>query len=144
MSTTPSKVQGTDFLPAPPDDDIPKNPIVYKYPWQVTVISKNLLKPPINVEEGDRFLIYYNASGDWTGHTGHITLFNGIEWTFEIPRIGWIVFVEEENAYYEFTNAGWILKKISSNLPSPFSCDKIRYDSVLEVILLNTNNIILK
>ncbi len=68
--------------------------------------DKDLTTPPSSPLEGDVYIIAASPTGDWTGHTGHITYFNQI-WRFITPLAGFSIWVADEACFYDFDGTLW-------------------------------------
>lgn len=91
------------------DENSYRIPVLESYPWQETVISKDLLSPPHFKTKGDRYLLYSDElEGEWIGHQNEIAWYDGFKWNFDEPLSGWTLFVEDEKAYYHFSEDQWI------------------------------------
>lgn len=75
----------------------------------LSVKSKALTTPPSTPSNGDRFLVSAGAAGAWTGRDGAIARYNGTAWEYFTPREGWLTHVDDEDAFYKHTGAGWEL-----------------------------------
>lgn len=76
--------------------------------WQDSVKSKTLDTPPTAPSKGDRYLIPSNATGVWSGKANQIAHYNGSEWEFYVPDVGWSVYVDNENKNYVFNGTAWV------------------------------------
>ncbi len=79
--------------------------------WQHSVIDKDLTSPPASPTKGNRYLIYGVGSGDWSGHDGDITYYDGSNWQFITKKEGMIVWVQDENEYYYYDGTNWGIYK---------------------------------
>ena len=75
---------------------------------QLSVQDRDLAAPPSDPQEGRRYLIASDATGDWTGHSGEIVLYSDAEWLFFAPLTGWRVWVEDEALLLIFDGMEWI------------------------------------
>ncbi|MHA1731304.1 MAG: DUF2793 domain-containing protein [Promethearchaeota archaeon] len=65
--------------------------------------------PPGSPSAGDRYIVGPGASGDWTGHDGHIAQWGGSDWLYFAPndtRAAWIVWAESEYQFYQRASDG--------------------------------------
>lgn len=77
--------------------------------WQESVLDKDLVDPPAEPKDGDRYLIFNEKpTGAWKGHQNDIAEFSGKAWTFTTPDEGTATFVEDENIAYLFVDGSWI------------------------------------
>ncbi len=74
---------------------------------QLAVSHRDLSAPPAGPEEGARYIVGPQASGDWTGQEGRIALFAGGGWLFLVPRPGWRAFVTPEGIELVHDGADW-------------------------------------
>lgn len=80
----------------------------------IAIIDRDQGAPPDNPDEGVRYLIATPASGEWSGRDGHIGAFQDGAWAFYIPQNGWIIWVEDEQAAFVYTDQQW--QAIGSNI----------------------------
>jgi len=79
-------------------------------PTQLPVKSLDFSDAPENAEFGDRYIVpnYDMLPGDpWENHNGEVAWFDGLNWNFEIPEIGWEIFIEDRNQTYTFGGTFW-------------------------------------
>lgn len=126
--------------PSPPDESSEEDessyriPVLESFPWQESVISKNLQEPPLEITKGDRYLLFNDElSGDWTGHQNQIAWHDGFEWKFDNPLPGWTIYVEDEDAYYHFANGQWIYGITASG-------NDIYFDKTFKTLIISTTN----
>jgi len=84
-------------------------PEMASFSWQLPVLDKDLSAPPVSPDEGDRYIVGPTATGDWSGHENDIAWFDGVDWQFDTPVIGWVAMVEDESdgKSYKFTGSVW-------------------------------------
>ena len=104
-------------------------PILETFPWQESVISKELTYPPDDVTKGDRYLILNEPVGFWSGHLNDIAWYDGNEWKFDSPLPGWVVFIEDEDIYYHFNNNQWIYGITASG-------NEMYFDSTFKTLII--------
>lgn len=68
---------------------------------QISVISIEGT-PPGSPSEGDRYIVDSGATGDWSGHDGELAYYAS-GWQFLAPRDGWIAYVENLSATYQYS-----------------------------------------
>lgn len=74
-----------------------------------SVLDKDLTAPPGSEAYGDAYIVGAGATGAWAGHSEKIAIYTSRDWKFILPRIGQIVYVEDEDAYYHYDVAGnWV------------------------------------
>lgn len=62
--------------------------------------------PPTNAIAGDCYLIAANATGDWMGHDGALTGWDGTQWTFVAPKQGMLIRDTSQSTWLVFSD-GW-------------------------------------
>jgi len=93
-----------------------KVPALDEFEWQPPVKDKDLSSPPGGESKGDRYIVGDSATGDWSGETDNIAIYNGSSWDFITATEGMQTWVEDENKYYKFDGSDWSLL---SNFDSP-------------------------
>ena len=111
---------------------------------QMAAFSRNETTPPISPENGDRYLIPANASGDWADHEHYIAVWLYNSWLYFPPRDGWRLWIIDEERLLVFINGSWVALPLSvaqldaplhlfqtsiSNLPDPSPAGRIIYVS---------------
>jgi len=74
---------------------------------QLSVLSQNQTTPPMEVVNGDRYIVSVNATADWVGHDNEIAAFQDGAWSFHRPLAGWLSWVVDENAAYIWSGENW-------------------------------------
>ena len=76
--------------------------------WKESVIDE-LNDPPASPNDGDRYLINDNPTGDWSGHPNEIAEYDGgtSSWTFIVPSEGWVVFIEDIDTIKYYDGTDW-------------------------------------
>ncbi|MCW1917220.1 DUF2793 domain-containing protein [Rhodobacter sp. KR11] len=74
---------------------------------QTSAESRFLTAPPLTPVAGDSYIVGPGASGDWTGETNSVAVFNGSFWDFYEPKTGWRVWVQSEGAEAVFDGTDW-------------------------------------
>src|SRR5580704_18019981 len=64
---------------------------------QASIISSTTTTPPTSPSQGDAYIIPAGATGEWSGHTNLIAVWqtsaaSGADWQFLLPKVGWIVY----------------------------------------------------
>jgi len=90
-------------------------PDLQKYEWQKSVIDKDILTPPGGPAAGDRYLINGVGLGGWAGQDGNITTWDGAAWVYAIKREGMLVWAKDEDKYYGYNGATWVLVDLHSH-----------------------------
>lgn len=74
---------------------------------QAIAKDKDLATPPASPATGDTYIIAASATGAWSGHETHITVWDGVAWIFYTPTKGWRFYVDDEDADYRFNGSVW-------------------------------------
>ena len=56
----------------------------------LSVIDRGLASPPDAPAEGDRYIVSASGAGAWAGKDGQIAAWQDGEWSFFLPRAGWL------------------------------------------------------
>jgi len=89
-----------------------------KNSWQQPVEDKDLTAPPAEPSKGDRYIVGASATGDWSGHDGDITYYDGSDWQFITKAEGQVVYVKDEDRVYAYTTAWGEQRYIEFNFPA--------------------------
>lgn len=82
-------------------------PVLEKFSFQPPVLDKDLTTPPGTPAKGDRYIVGASATGDWAGHDGEITYYDGAAWQFDSPSEGWFTWVSDEDLFYKHNGTSW-------------------------------------
>lgn len=63
----------------------------------IHVQSRALSSPPSAPTPAQRYVVASNADGAWEGHDGDVALYRDTAWDFIAPKLGWIIYIEDEN-----------------------------------------------
>ncbi|MCW4116746.1 DUF2793 domain-containing protein [Aurantimonas sp. MSK8Z-1] len=74
---------------------------------QLTVESDTLTAPPESPAAGARYFVAPDATGDWTGQSGRLALFQDGAWTFLVPGRGWQAYVASRGSTVLFDGSVW-------------------------------------
>ncbi len=74
---------------------------------QATVKSRTRSEPPDSPQEGDCYIVAGSATGAWAGQENAIAEFRNGGWVFHAPASGWLVFGEDEAAFFFFDGTTW-------------------------------------
>lgn len=66
---------------------------------QLSVKSRTLTSPPGGPSDGDRYIIGSGATGSWAGKDLNVAVCVDGSWTFLVPKLGWLCYVENENLF---------------------------------------------
>lgn len=72
-----------------------------------SVKDRDLTAPPGSPVAGDQYIPKATATGAWASHETHIATWNGASWEFEIPKTGWLTYVEDEQVLSVFKSGAW-------------------------------------
>ena len=73
----------------------------------LSVKDRDLATPPASPGDGDRYLIPAGATGAWSGRAGQIAVRLAGGWEFQVPKVGWLCFIEDEAVLSVYKAAGW-------------------------------------
>ncbi len=74
---------------------------------QISLKSINTTTPPQNPDNGDRYYIIANASGQWAENAGKIAAWQDGAWAYLPPQTGWQAWVEDEAAFKVWDGVQW-------------------------------------
>lgn len=83
---------------------------------QVSVLSRVTTTPAVSPNPGDRYLIPTGATGLWSGQVGNIAAWQDGAWEFYVPRIGWLMWVVDENSLIVLKVSGWAYAGVGSSV----------------------------
>lgn len=91
-------------------------PVLEAFPWQETVISRQITTISQLPSKGDRYVVPTSLPNDsiWLGHENNIAWYDGLSWQYDPPLSGWVVYVIDEDAHYRFNGTSWIPNYINS------------------------------
>jgi len=81
-------------------------PVLEDFSWQQPVIQA-ISNEPAGAVAGDRYLVSSPASGAFTGKENQIAWRDEVNWHFDVPLPGWILFNESMGKYSWFNGTGW-------------------------------------
>ncbi len=85
---------------------------------QLAVLDRDLTTPPINPDEGDRYIIAAPANNQWAGFENQIAAWQDGAWAFYPPQQGWLAWVGDEAQLYGWDGNAWIMASGAVN-PAP-------------------------
>jgi hypothetical protein len=87
---------------------------------QPRIVDKDLNAAPASPVDGACYIVGPVPGGFWANRSNQIARYSTIvnSWEFYTPKIGWSVFVIDENAEYRFTQSGWVSTAV---VPKPQS-----------------------
>ena len=74
---------------------------------QLSVVTMSLTAPPDAADNGARYIVGTDATGDWAGQDGSVAAFQDGAWAFYPPRIGWIAWVADDGALMAWNGTAW-------------------------------------
>ncbi len=74
---------------------------------QLSVIDRDRQVPPEAPAPGDRHIVGAEAEGEWAGQDGRIAAFQDGGWNFYAPRLGWLAWIETEQAIFAWRGTEW-------------------------------------
>lgn len=92
----------------------------------INVVDRAVTVPPTVPVSADRYIVPSGATGAWTGQTNRIAYRSENDWKFLVPRIGWIVWVESENDYYEWDGAAWVVILLEGGI---YTASEVLFDN---------------
>lgn len=77
---------------------------------QLTVIDKDLTTPPSAAAASARYIVpALGATGAWLNQGKKVAFLLGSTWAFLTPQEGWKAWVQDENTYYVYDGADWVI-----------------------------------
>ena len=74
---------------------------------QLAVISADLTSPPLQPDEGARYIVAAGGSGDWAGQDGKVAVWTDAAWMFYEPNAGWRADVLATGGMVRFDGSVW-------------------------------------
>lgn len=74
---------------------------------QFAVLDRDLATPPGSPDDGDRYIVAAGATGAWDGEEGNVAVCRDGGWSFLAPRVGWLAYVADEEAFVHYTGSAW-------------------------------------
>jgi hypothetical protein len=87
--------------------------------WYQNVLSIEST-PPELPQDGDRYIVGVEPTGDWTGHEDKIAQWNATDeaWDFIVPETGKFISVSNvTNGLYQFDGSDWQKRAFEANAP---------------------------
>ena len=78
-----------------------------RFGFHLSVKDRDLVDPPVAPVAGDSYIVGPLATGAWAGKDGQVVVWDGAAWTFGVPRLGWVAYVEDEEILTAFKASGW-------------------------------------
>lgn len=78
---------------------------------QAAVVDKDLATPPGSPADEALYIVAASPTGAWAGKAGQLAywLTSTNAWQFIVPREGFLVHVNDEDAYYKYDGAAWAI-----------------------------------
>lgn len=84
---------------------------------QLSVVSATTATPPADVQQGDRYIVPTGsptATGAWAGRERHVAYYSPDGWRFQIPRAGWLAYVQDQDAELRYDGTAWASQEVQS------------------------------
>lgn len=78
------------------------------YLVQMSAFSRQLNTPPLDPNEGDRYIVGPNPTGPWQSATQAFAIYQDTAWRFLHPLTGWQCYLHDEKQIVLFDGATWI------------------------------------
>lgn len=75
---------------------------------QLSVISATTATPPATPAQGARYILPAGVSGDWSGNSRTLALFEDSAWVFYEAQPGWIAWTQDTKELLAFDGSDWI------------------------------------
>lgn len=73
----------------------------------IRTLSGEYVKPSASPANGDRHIVSAAATGVWAGKTNQIAVRIADAWEYQVPKIGWLCFIEDEAKLSAYKPTGW-------------------------------------
>lgn len=84
---------------------LPANVVGGRTHW--VVVNQTTNTPPGSPTTGVAYIVGGSPTGDWSGHTGKVALYNGSSWTILTPAEGWTAYDQALNSRYDYSGSAW-------------------------------------
>jgi hypothetical protein len=64
--------------------------------------------PPGSPAEGDIYIVGTAGTGAFSGHNEQVAIYYNAAWLFRPPIEGFLVYAQDENAWYKYDGADWV------------------------------------
>ncbi len=85
---------------------------------QLSVLARGLAAPPTNAPRGARYIVAGFPSGDFVGHADEIAYRDEAGWRFAKPQVGWLAWVQADDAPFIFHDGMWTRFDVKIASPS--------------------------
>lgn len=72
-------------------------------------VADILSAPPGSPSAGTRILVASPGSGAFAGHVDDLAFYDGVGWTFEDAKEGWLIWISDDDAVRAWTGAAWVV-----------------------------------
>lgn len=105
------------ILPAQAQKHVTHNEAIDQLDTLVHLAVQNqlLTEPPAEAEDGDRFIVADQASGEWAGKTDQVAVFQHGAWVFLSPTQGWVAYDVSQQAQFVYVGGMWEPLQASTN-----------------------------
>jgi hypothetical protein len=86
---------------------------------QLAVLGRSGAEPPLDPDEGDRYVVGSAATGLWSGKDNQIAAWQDGAWAFFQPLEGWYAWVIAERRFVVFNQAAWAADVKTETNPVP-------------------------
>ena len=74
---------------------------------QLSVLSKSINSTPVSPQVNDQYIIGTSPTDEWTGRANEITVYTDAGWEFITPKMGWLVWIIDEQNFSVYLNDIW-------------------------------------
>lgn len=78
-----------------------------RFGFHLSVKDRDLTSPPSTPTAGDTYIVGADATDAWAEHDGEVAVWDGAEWAFGVPRLGWVAYIEDEEVLSAYKAGGW-------------------------------------
>lgn len=75
---------------------------------QLSVVDNSHTSPPASIDDGHRYIVAENATGEWAGKEDQIAAWQDGSWTFYSPATGWLCWVEASSILFAYDGQSWL------------------------------------
>lgn len=81
-----------------------------RFGFHLSVKDRDLGTPPSSPAAGDTYIVAASATGDWTGKSNQVAVWDGTAWQYGVPRKGWTAYLEDEDIRVTYKGTGWSIE----------------------------------
>ena len=78
-----------------------------RFGFHLSIKDRDLTAPPGSPTAGDTYIPAATATGAWAGKETQVAVWDGAAWVFDVPRTGWVAFIEDEAKLSAFYSGAW-------------------------------------